>query len=369
MTKILLIASMFVLASCYLSEELPPDQDIWAYGLPSSTGLSDSSLLTLDANLKTANHGFVTGLIVIKNDHLVFENYYNSSSRYRLHPIGRATFTVTILMLHELIADGYIASLDAPIHTYLPSYEAIFADDPRKKAITFRHLLAHRSGLSWNESLVNTQRSDSDFLQMRSTSDWVGYVLSRPLESEPGLRTAINTGSGVILMKIFKNVLGSQDLQTYFEDRLFSALEITNFTWNTTPDNIPDGSTGLNLTAMDYAKIGYLTLQEGRWANKQRVIDREWMLDITSAQVPVGFDYSLGYGWWVFTEDFLSRYLYGIDNIYFISAEGGQNIYVIPDQQMVVCIMAENYYYTSIFNPSLVILLKTLEAAEPTVLN
>ena len=112
-----------IISSCYVSEELPADQKAWGYDFPSSVGLSNSVLYTLDNQIDSRNYAEINGLIIIKDDKLVFENYYNGHSRASLHPIGRATTSIAALVLGLLIEQGYIANLDIPISNYLPEYQ------------------------------------------------------------------------------------------------------------------------------------------------------------------------------------------------------------------------------------------------------
>ena len=369
MNKFYFLGVFLALSGCYLGDDLPKDQNIWTYSQPSEVGLDTEALYALDDALVAGDHDLVTGLIILKNDQLVFENYYNFSARNQLKPIGKSAYSIIVLILDQILKDGYIQSLDDPIDRYLPEYEAVFSDSPKKREITLKHLLTHKSGISWNEPHVNVQRGDSDFQKMRNTSDWPGYILGKSLEADPGLRFVTNTGMGLVLARIIQNVLPTGELEEYINTRLLGPLGITNHQWETSPDGTLNCANGLKMTTLDFAKIGYLILQEGRWINKQRLIDRDWILEVTSTKVQTSLDYSVGYGWWIFTEEFLSRYLSQVRNTYFLSGEGGQNLYIIPDQQMVVCVMAENYYYGSIFNPSLMVLLKSLEAAQHSSIN
>ena len=56
------------------------------------------------------------------------------------------------------------------------------ASDPRKRAISVRHLLALRSGFAWKEF------GGASNAQMTASPHWVDHVLALPLASDPGQR-------------------------------------------------------------------------------------------------------------------------------------------------------------------------------------
>ncbi len=364
MSRSLIIWSAILLSSCYISDDVAPDESVWEYAAPSEVDLNDDNLLQLDADIKSEEYDKVTGLIIVKDDKLVFENYYDSQ-RGELKPIGRASLICAILLLDHFISQGYISGLDAPIYQYLPEYESAFENDIEKRQITIRHLLIHRSGLSWNEGIVNTERSESDIWQMKRSVDWAGYVLNKQLEAPPGLRTSINSAHGILLAKIYQNVLKETSLTSVIDELLFQPLGIKEFLIEQSRDSTLDLANGIWLSTMDYAKIGYLILQEGRWKDRVRVINRDWVLDMISVQNTVSYEYSYGYGWWIFTPDFINLRIPSAENCFFISGGSGENLYLLPDLNMLVCISAENPFSGTIYNKSLVILLETLRQEIP----
>lgn len=360
-THILIIFGFF---SCYVGEELPPDQEVWEYAYPTKVGLDDRSLYELDSLVKEGLYSQINGIIIIKDDQLVFENYYNLSGRNEVRPVGRVTFSILTLALDLFIADGYI-NLDERIQTYLPEYEEIFKDDSLKKLVTVRHLIEFKSGLAWNESLG----IDNDLFNMKSQPDWVGYVLSKPMEAPPGLRTVINSGGGMILAKILQNQLENRSLLNYMHENLFSPIGINDVHWEESPNGTLNCSNGLFLKNIELTRIGYLMLNEGRWTNKRRVISRDWVLEITTEKSEVSNNYSFGYSWWLFSDPFNNNWIRLQENTtYFAAGESGQSLYVLPDKNMVICITAENQS-VNFFNNSLGLFIKSLESLQPALTN
>ena len=352
---------LILATSCFVSDELPPDQEAWEYNLPNQVGMDNEQLIVLDELIKGQNYGQIDGMVIIKNDQLVFENYYNGDNRQTLHQLDRGTCAVAILTLGKFIEDGFIANLDVPIFNFLPEYQAIFDEDPDKKDITFRHMLNNTMGLPWNEYTVDVNASSSNVFQMKLESDWTRYILTRKLEAPPGLRLVMNSGSALILSKIFSNILQDETLEEYIKTNIFDPMGIRNYEWSYDPSGTLDLFTGLSLSLLDFTRLGYLMQQEGRWSDRRRVINRDWVLDTTLPSVDFIDSFDFGYYWWVFTDDFASQYLSG-NHTFVINGFIGQNLYVSPGQSLIVCIMGENYFNNLVYSPSLSIYRQTLEA-------
>jgi len=190
-----------------VSEELPPDQDVWDYDLPKNQQLNQESLSFIDNRIKDQDIAFgtVEGLVIIRNDQLVFENYYTrGSNRFSQKNIGSMGLMITMAALGIAI-DQRLLSVDDSIYHYLPEYSSIFQDDPSKKAIKIMDILTHQTGLSWNESIERNPAED-DLEIMKSQDDWVRYVLSKTLVGIGFY--SFNTANGVLLAKIIENAAG-----------------------------------------------------------------------------------------------------------------------------------------------------------------
>ncbi len=351
----------FACTACFVSEELPADQEAWSYDLPSNQGMSDNALGTLNYQIGIETYGQIDGMIIIKNDHLIFENYFNNGDRHDLLPLGRATTAIATLVLGLMIEQGYIANLDVPIFNYLPEYQNIFDADSYKQQITFRHLLNNQLGVAWNEYIVNTERTESDFYQMQLQSDWAAYILSKKQEVRPGRRLVLNSGSAIILSKIFENILSDVTLEEFIKKEIFEPMNIVGSQWEYDPSGTLNLYSGLSLSALDFTRLGYLMLQEGRWVNKRRIINRDWILDATASQVAFLPQLDFGFFWWSFTDQFNSLYTNGRET-YFITGYRGQTVYVAPDENLVVTIMANNPYNNIIYNHSLNVYLQIIDS-------
>jgi len=349
MRSIKFIFIFFILSSCYIGEDLPPDQQVWEYDDPSAVGLSESQLFTLDSLVKLSIFERIQGLIIVKDDKMVFENYYDSTSRHTIIALDKATITITMAAIGIAI-DQRLVTLDDPIFQHLPSYQSIFDADPDKKEITIRQLLTHRSGIAWNENLVAVVGNpDNNLNQMFASSDYVNFLLSQPLEADPGIRYNFNSGTGVILGRIVQNA-AQQPFEEFLNENLFNPIGVNSFSMALDPAGNYSGGRGASLSFLDWAKFGYLMLNEGIW-NGRKVIDSNFIEEASSIQAQVSGTFNLGYGWLLFGENFdflpVSR-----DGSYYITGDLGQHQYIIPSENMLILINAENFFF-GFNNPSL----------------
>ncbi|NWF49761.1 MAG: serine hydrolase [Ignavibacteriaceae bacterium] len=135
------------------------------------------------------------------------------------------------------------------------------------------------------------------------------------------------------------------EVENFSHTCLFDLPGITNYNWlKMLGSNVTSSHGDVYITPRDMAKIGYLYLKKGIW-NRTRIISEEWINNSVQNHIipPVNSAYGYGYLWW------LRRYFTGIRSYYSFNAEGwgGQQIIVIPSENMVVVFTAANYVSNS----------------------
>lgn len=343
---------LLFLCSCYLIEDLPPDQDIWEYDLPLNQGFVQDNLLLLNSRLNDDEFQFIEGLSIVKNDHLIFENYYAKNvDRFYSKNLGRTGLIVTLAALGIAIDTRHL-SVEDSIYKFLPEYENIFDADPRKRGIRIRDVLTHKTGLAWNESIeplyefandTFVENPDNNLIQMKRSPDWVSYVLSKP---EVGVGFySYNTANGVLLAKIIENATG-QDFNSYIQAELFKPMEINHHTIRTDDAGNANGGDGYSLSLLDLTKIGYLYLNEGIWKGRT-LLNSNFVKDAFTRQANIsqsGFQNSIGYFWTFFGESYQNVLGTDYHSIVFLFGELGQTLFIVPEEKMVVTILSDNYF-------------------------
>ncbi len=333
---------LLITTSCYISEELPPDQNIWEYDLPQNQQLDQELLLDIDSRIRfqDGDFGAVQALAIVRNNTLVFENYYsNELGRFSQQNIGRAGLSITLAALGVAI-DQRLISVEDSIYRYLPEYTSIFQADPSKRAIKVKDVLMHRTGISWNET-IERNPSLNDLFLMKSQDDWLQYYLSRPLAGV-GIYT-LSTANGVLMAKIIQNAT-SRDFNEFLTDQLFEPLEINHNSIETDDVGNYNGGDGYRISLLDFSKIGFLFLNEGFWQGRT-VLSNNFVDEALSRQHQFSqssFTNSIGYFWNFFGENIQGNLGTDYSTISFLLGEFGQSIFIVPEENMIVTIHSNN---------------------------
>ena len=292
--------------------------------------------------------------MIVKNDKLVFEEYfsghdflYNGQNfhgnyiefdRNTRHDTHSATKSFTSILVGIAIEKGFIQSTADKIFNYFPDY--VNLSDQQKEKITVKHLLTMSSGFEWNEWDVPISQNNHDIIRLIFSSDPVYYILNKPVVTEPGTVFYYNGGTVDLLGQIVKRASG-MEVENFSNTYLFGLLGITNYNWQTMYGSGVTCCHGdVYITPRDMAKIGYLYLKKGIW-NGTRIISEEWVNNSIQKHItpPVNWAYGYGYLWW------LRSYFTGSRFYFTINAEGwgGQQIIIIPSENMVVVFTGANY--------------------------
>src|ERR1700728_2018245 len=111
---------------------------------PNSHGIGTPGLPGIDsllASLARDTTHDIKGVLVIRDDHVVAERYFNGDDSATLHDIRSATKSITGLLTGIAIDHRVIASVDVPVSSLLP-----LPDHP-PDTLRLRDLLTMRSGL------------------------------------------------------------------------------------------------------------------------------------------------------------------------------------------------------------------------------
>jgi len=335
--------------------EIPEETgDGWSTASLSSVGMNTERLLTLINKINNNSYIEVHSIVIIKDDKLVFEEYfpghdflYNGQNfhgtyidfdRNTRHNTHSATKSFTSALAGIAIDKGFIQGVDDKIFDYFLDYSELL--DEQKEKITVEHLLTMSSGFEWNEWDVSISQSEHDIVRMNSSLDPVYYVLSKPVVTEPGNSFYYNGGTVDLLGQLVQRA-SSMNVKSFSRAYLFNPLGITNYNWQTLyPSGITCCHGDIYITPRDMAKFGYLFLKKGMW-NGTRIISEEWVNNSFRNHItpPVNWAYGYGYLWW------LRRFYAGgrIYNSFNAEGWGGQQIIIIPDENIVVVFTGANY--------------------------
>jgi CubicO group peptidase (beta-lactamase class C family) len=278
-----------------------------------------TSTLTFDAAAKgAAALPRLHSLLVSWRGSLVLERYYNGARATRPANIKSASKTFLSAVIGVAIDRGLIQTVKQPIGAFFGDVLGAQQDAP-KRQITIEDLLTMRAGLQ--------STSNRNYGQWVRSSNWVRFVLSRPLMTEPGTDMEYSTGNSHLLSAIITKVTRKSTWQ-FAQEALAGPIGIELPRWPQDPQGVYFGGNDMLMTPRDMVTFGELYLNHGV-AQGRQIVPAAWVdvsfVPRTQSRIS---GQSYGYGWWM-------RELAG-HQAYFAWGYGGQFIFVVPDLDLVI---------------------------------
>jgi CubicO group peptidase (beta-lactamase class C family) len=249
---------------------------------PEAQGVSSPRLLAFvdaaDRNIDAMN-----SFMLLRHGQVVAEGWwapYDAQQRHLLYSLTKS-FTSTAVGL--AIAEGKL-TLDDKVLSHFPD-AAPAAPGDELKAMRVRDLLTMSTGHHAEPAFTPKE-------------PWTKTFLSAPVAHKPGTFFLYNSPASYMLSATVQKVTGTP-LRAWLGPRLFDIIGITDPVWETSPEGISIGGTGLKLKTEDIARFGQLYLRKGEWQGK-RVLPAAWVELATSRQMSNGSnpesDWEQGYG-------------------------------------------------------------------------
>jgi CubicO group peptidase (beta-lactamase class C family) len=321
--------------------------------------MEDPEKLGFDAAKLTAAVDFTTGgssnqaLLIIRHGYIAAEKYYGAFTQTTQHESFSVAKSFTSGLIGIAIAEGKIPGLDAKICEYYPDqWDCSDTMDPRSR-ITIDHTLNLKTGLQWTENW----RSDSGGANDGVLTS-VETVLSRPSVEEPGMRQRYSTGDPALLTGVIQKATGMTALD-YAKTKVFDVIGTPGIRWNSDGQGRTTTFAGMQATAREFAKYGYLYLNYGKWEDKQ-VVPMDYVVKTTQSHTDPCSDW-VQYLWHVNPPTRLGTQPDQCDAIFCLPteysalpqdgffAEGvqGQFIFVIPSADLVVVRFAQDGFMSA----------------------
>lgn len=291
-------------------------------------GVDEAAITAMTDLIIREHYKRVDGLLILRNNKLIYENYFHGYSSDVLHNIFSAGKSITSILVGIAIDKGFIEDINTPVIPLLPEYKAYQYPDPRKAQITIQHLLNMTSGLDCDDWNKQTES------HMQQSNDWVKFTLDLPVIDAPGTNASYCTGCPVTLGRIIENQSGLS-IEAFANKYLFKPLGIDTYKWHIMPDGKASAGGLFFMRPRDMAKIGLLMLNHGMY-NGTQIVSSEWI--DKSAQTkgkPFGVFSGYGYLWW-------KQGFEGGTEAYFADGNGGQQIFVIPSKNLVIIFTSGN---------------------------
>lgn len=257
--------------------------------------LPEFAAAELANEIRAGAHRGVTSFHLMREGR-VLAAYSDPDLRRAPPDLRSATKSITAILVGIAIERGHIPSLKSRVAELLPDFRRQLESDPRKSAMTVADLLTMRSGLDCDDWTPGSPGHEDTMYEKR---DWLAFWADVPASQAPGTRFSYCTGNVIALGAIIARGSG-MTLDAFAESALFAPLGITGARWETFNRGKGIDSGGhLRLQPADFAKIGELVLNGGKWQDRQ-IVSAAWIKAMTTAHTDIpGRKQRYGYLWWI----------------------------------------------------------------------
>lgn len=315
----------------------PLPGDDWKVSTPGEQGLDPKLVAKLYDN--ASNLETLYGLLVIKNDYLIAEDYFNEGSIDQLSGRQSVTKSFTSALVGVALDQGYLSNVDQKMMDFFPEFAGQITDQ-RKEQITIRDLLQMRAGYPDEEHTPPY----FEILFFQDNWHWLPHLVDFPLTSDPGTTFQYSNLTSHILGAIVARAC-DRNLMSLAQEFLFSPMNASVADWTADADNYNLGSSEICITARDMAKFGHLYLNEGKYEGQQ-ILSASWVqasLQKYSEHIKMG-------GWWTSRYGSFRNLEYGYQwwsakvgkhRFDFALGHGGNYIILLHDLDMVIVTTAD----------------------------
>ena len=254
----------------------------------------------------------VTALVVLKDGDIVHESYYKGTAPEDLRISWSVAKSYLSALIGVLVDEGEIASLDDPVTQYVPALA-----DSAYAGATVRNVLNMASGVVFDEDYLD-QQSDINkmgrVLALGGSMDDFAAALDERFAPAGAEWKYVSIDTHILSM-VVRGATG-RPIAELLSEKIIAPMGL-----EAAPYYLTDGFGtafvlgGLNLMTRDYARMGQMFLQNGRY-NGQQIVPADWVAASTAPSAPTQ-DGEIGYGfqWWIPVGapegEFMARGIYG----------------------------------------------------------
>jgi CubicO group peptidase (beta-lactamase class C family) len=263
-------------------------------------------------------------VLVMHKGKIIHEQYAGGHKATKAHHIysGTKSFAPIVALIAQ--SEGLL-TLDEPVCKTIPEW----ADDPRKKQITIRHLLSFTSGLSQKGGY--------------SAPDLYKLAVDAKVDSDAGKRFRYGSNHLRVFGELLKRKLAASpsttngskapvDFVGYLQAHVLDPIGMKYNFWIRDRSKNPALSYGAFVTAREWIKFGQLVEQNGKWGDQQ-VIPYKHL-----AECFVGSKANRSYGlnWWLVGPGLHRRNAEIPKDTLAAKGMYNQLLYVIPSADLVI---------------------------------
>lgn len=254
----------------------------------------------------------VTALVVLKDGEIVHESYYKGTAPEDLRVSWSVAKSYLSALIGVLLDEGAITSIDDPVTRYAPALARTAYD-----GATVRNVLNMASGVVFDEDYLDPKSDINKMgrvLALGGSMDEFAAALDETFTA-PGSEWKYVSIDTHILSMVVRGATG-RPIAELMSEKIVAPMGL-----EATPYYLTDGFGtafvlgGLNFTTRDYARMGQMFLQYGRY-NGVQIVPEDWVKASTVPTAPTAAgNIGYGYQWWIPVGapegEFMARGVYG----------------------------------------------------------
>lgn len=313
--------------------------DGWPVGTLEDAGISRERISAFVQMLVSAPDSLgalrLHGLLIARHGRLVLEEYFHGENGDKPHDTRSASKSVATVLIGAAMQAG------ARIDPATPAYAVMRPDagslDARKRALTLDHLLTMSSGFDCDDNGDDERPgNESAITDQDENPDWFGMILDLDMVRDPGAQAVYCSINPALAGGMLSRATG-RSLPDLMYELVAEPMGMRGYYVPLTP--LGDGylGGGWRFRPRDFMKLGQLYLNGGTWQGR-RILSEDWVRRSTAPRSVMGTS-RYGYLWWLREYPYAGRTV----QAFYASGNGGQQVMVIPELDLVIAVYGGNY--------------------------
>ena len=287
----------------------------------------------LDALL--TGSGGIDGIVIVRNDQLVAEAYFNGYARETQHDMRSVTKSFTASVAGIAIEQRRHHARRHAGAAHRPVRRTFDNMDARKRSISVANVLNMQTGLDCDDG---RESSPGNEWHMYQRDDWIKYMLGVPMQADPGTFTSYCSGGVTVLGSIIAARIGPAARRLRARRNLLAPLQhesgaLAAFAARRHQCEQRDSAAAARCRQVRHPVPEWRAMERraGGAAGVGRAFGAERSRRMRGE----------GYGWLWWKSYYYVRGV--VQPGMYASGNGGNYIFVLPSERLVVVITASNY--------------------------
>jgi CubicO group peptidase (beta-lactamase class C family) len=264
--------------------------------------------------------------VIIRDGKILYEQYWDDYSAKSLSNSFSMAKSIVSLAIGCAIDDGFIRNTDQPVSDFFPQYKGF-----NGKTLTIRHLLTMSAGFDFEEAYSSLFSPTN---QLYYGDNLLNITFGMKEVETPGDNFIYQSGVTQLLAFIIEKATG-ENLSSYVSRKIWIPVEAEeDALWSLDKkDGFEKAYCCFNSNARDFARLGQLVLNKGKWGNKQ-IISYDYIKEAVTPDESLIFkkheipNKQYGFQYWILEKNGMT--------IPYMRGMLGQYVFIIPERNAVV---------------------------------